>query len=74
VLVTELERYSERLSDREIEVVVGNTAVIPCTAVTRAVPAAFTQFEFNSIRLRMTGKKAPRFQRVICGLYGGTLQ
>ena len=49
-----LERYRERLSDRHVEVIVGNVAVIPCTAVSRSAPPAHTQFEFNSARLRMT--------------------
>jgi len=49
-----LERYRERLTDRHVEVIVGNVAVIPCTAVSHSSPAAHTQFEFNSVRLRMT--------------------
>jgi len=56
-----LERYRERLSDRRVEVILGNVAVIPCTAVSRSVPAAHTQFEFNSARLRMTSKSRDRF-------------
>jgi len=53
---TVLERYRERLTDREVQVIVGNVAVIPCTAVSDSAPAAHTQFEFNSVRLRMTSK------------------
>ena len=52
-----LERYHERLSVRQVETIVGNVAVIPCTAVSRSVPnTAHTQFEFNSARLRITSE------------------
>jgi len=49
-----LERYRERLSDRDVTVMAGNVAVIPCTAVSHSAPPALTQFEFNNARLRLT--------------------
>ena len=65
-----LERYSERLSDRRVEAIIGNVAVIPCMAVSQSVPAAHTQFEFNSARLRMTSKSRdlpfPHFRFSLC--------
>ena len=63
-----LERYRERLSDRRVEVILGNVAVIPCTALSRSVPPAHTQFEFNSARLRMTSKSRDRlsFPVLLC--------
>ena len=61
-LCTVLERYREKLSDRRVEVVLGNVAVIPCTAVSRSVPPAHTQFEFNSARLRITSQSRGTFR------------
>jgi len=63
-----LERYREKLTDRRVEVILGNVAVIPCTAVSRSVPPASTQFEFNSARLRITSTLRDTFYRFLGGV------
>ena len=64
-----LERYREKLSDRRVEVILGNVAVIPCTAVSRSVPPAHTQFEFNDVRLRMTSTSRDLISLPVLSLY-----
>ena len=54
--VAAMRARGERVPDREIGVVEGNVAVVPCAAAVSVPPPAGTEYELNGTRLLLTGE------------------